>query len=144
MGLVSELQESLEYLRSKPDRPPVRSREVPASLARDIRRHVVQVIRSYPNSVGRRAVQRFEHPYRLPYEVHDCYAALLDVGIEDDETLRRLLLWFLDAEVLGLSDIDALTDSDQMILDLALASQRHSGGLQDYERVYALENHLRH
>jgi hypothetical protein len=144
VSLTSELQQSLEYLRSKPNRPPVRSREVPAPFVRDIRRHVLQVIQSHPNNIDRSAIRRFEHPYRVPHEIQEFYTALLDVGVEEEDSLRRFLLWFLDNQVLRIPETEPLSDSEQIILEIASASRRYGSQWEDYGLVYALENHLCH
>jgi hypothetical protein len=150
MSPTSELQNSLEYLRSDPDIPPVRSREMPTSLSRDVQRHIVKVIQNHPNALDRRAIQKLGHSHRMPHELRDFYAALLDVGIEDDDTIRRLVLWFLEAKVLRIpesvitSDLRPLIASDRMILHLAFAREIYRGQVEDYELAYALENHLCH
>lgn len=144
MSLTSELQQSLEYLKSKPNRPPVRSREVPAPFVRDIRRHILQVIQSHPNNIDRSAIRRFEPPYSVPHEIQEFYTALLDVGVEEEDSLRRFLLWFLDNQVLHIPETEPLSDSEQIILELASASRRYGSQWEDYGLVYALENHLCH
>jgi len=147
MSLTSEIQESLEYLMSNPDRPPLRSREIPTSLSREAKRYLVRLARDHPDTLDSRAIQGLNRPYAVSRELQDFYVALLDIGVEDGGTQRKLVLWFLGTNVLTvpesviLQDLGPLTDSDRIIVDMALSRE---GGwpVEDYELFYAVESHL--
>lgn len=144
MSLAREVQKLLEDLKFNPDRPLIRSRELPPSLTREIRRHVVQKIQEFPDEVDLDLIRYLNNFYRVPYELQDFYIALLDVGVDDDGVLKRLLLWFLEARILRIPTSSSLTRADELILALTEERQRHAFRLEEYELMYAVENHLCH
>ena len=144
MSLTSDVQKALEHLKAYPNRPAARTWEMPVPFARDLQRHILYALRTHPDEINRSAIRQFEHPFRPPEEMHRFYSALLAVGVEDDESLKRFLLWFLDDHFLGVPLSAPLTNGEQMILDLVSSQYGYPQRLVDYELIYALETHLCH
>lgn len=140
MTLTNEVQQILDHLKANPQTPPFRSRDLPMSLARAVQRHFVQVIRNHPE-IGDYAIELFAWPYRSPHKLQEFYAVLLDIGVEEDDVIKRLLFWFLETRILKVSG-SMLAPSDEVIAKLASKNRHAYARFGDYELGYAMENHL--
>jgi hypothetical protein len=92
MNLVTELRDYLLFLKSNPNQPYIGSEDIPISLTREIREHAFEVYRSYPDvSEIYDGLSEFECG-KVPNGLRVLYSNLIRTGINDCESLRRIVL----------------------------------------------------
>ncbi len=147
MTLTSEVRRTLEHLNDNPHAAPYKPRELPQSLARDVQRHFMKLVRTRWDEIDATWTRHLALFSPSQPRLRDLYGALLDIGVDDDDVIRRLLLWALEARVMGIpehstiSDLGMLGQPDRAILDLAWRMGDLSSDA-DYVFSYALGNHL--
>lgn len=144
MGLTKRIQRMLRQIQQNPLVPPVYELTMPPRIRKELERYLIQATIDNPRKMA------WIHRYyggdttKVIDEVNYTCIALRHIGVEDEATLSRILLWEFDWEVIETQARD-LDDADEALLKYARPFLRRARSeLTNYEWHYAQANDLCH